>query len=320
VRRAPLLLVLAVVAAVLAPAPPAAASSSAPCPPSPFTQELADALAARFPGARFSASVADLRDGCTYELRPGLRMTTASVFKVEVLAGVLLRAQGQGRGLNAWEAERVRPMIARSANPPTNDLFSSLGGVSGINRLHRVFGLAETSTPSGTWGLTSTTARDQVKLLRQVLLGGRPLGEAGRQRALAELAGVVPEQRWGITEGVPRGRVVALKNGFAGSRAHGWRLNSVGMVAGHWLVATLTDGWPSEGRGIDGNRFLNRAITTRLARLPIEGHPSAEAWVVAAYTEHHHRRATLEERTRWSAELHQGADPRDVDGQIRDGR
>jgi hypothetical protein len=319
VRRAPVLLalLLAVLAAMLVPAAPA---SSSPCPASPFTQELADALAARFPVARFSASVADLRDGCTYELRPGRRMTTASVFKVEVLAGVLLRAQREGRELNAWEAERVRPMIARSANPPTNELFSSLGGVPGVTRLHQAFGLAETSTPSGTWGLTVTTARDQVKLLRQVLLGGGPLGEAGRRRALAELAGVVPEQRWGITEGVPKGRVVALKNGFAGSRAHGWRLNSVGLVAGHWLVATLTDGWPSEARGIEGNRFLNRAITTRLARVPIEGHASAEAWVVATYAEHHHRSATLEERTRWSALLHQGADPRDVDRQIRDGR
>lgn len=292
-------------------------AAAAECPPSPFTQELDDTLRATFPGARFSASVLDLRDGCSYELHPGRRMTTASVLKVEVMAGVLLRAQQEGRDLNEWEAARIGPMISQSANPPTNELFAYLGGAPGIARLHGTFGLTETRTPSDTWGLTETTARDQVKLLQQVLLGGGPLDDAGRQRALAEMAAVVPEQRWGITEGVPAGSFVALKNGFAGSPCCGWRLNSVGLVGGSWLVATLSDGWRSEGAGIEGNRFLNRAISTRLARVPVEGHPSAEAWVAATYAEHLGRPPRFEERIGWSAILHQGGDPRAAEAFIR---
>jgi hypothetical protein len=80
------------------------------------------------------------------------------------------------------------------------------------------------------------------------------------------MTSVVPAQRWGVTEGVPAGWVVAQKNGFAGSRCCGWRLNSVGQVGDAWLAATFSDRWASEAAGIEGNRFLNRAISTTLVR------------------------------------------------------
>jgi hypothetical protein len=241
-----------------------------------------------------------------------MQVTTASVFKVEVLAGVLHRAQEEGRDLTEWEASRVRPMIAESADPPTNDLFTSLGGVAGANRLHGLFGLAETSTPSGTWGLTSTTARDQLHLLEQVLVRGGPLDDRSRQRAWDEMAGVVPAQRWGITEAVPAGWPVALKNGFAGSRCCGWRLNSVGKVGQEWLVAVLTDGWPSEAAGIEANRFVNRAIATRVARFPVEGEPRAEPWLDQTYRALFGRALDLDGRLTWGAALHAGVPPDDL--------
>jgi hypothetical protein len=291
------LVAAALVGAVLA---PATASAATTCGPGPFTGELSAALAGRYPGRGFSAAVLDLRDGCTYDLAPGRRMTTASVFKVEVMAGVLLKAQQEHRELDAWEASRVRPMISQSADGPTNQLFAYLGGVAGITRLHRTFGLGETSTPTGTWGLTSTTARDQLALLRQVLVGGGPLDAASRQRARVEMTSVVPSQRWGITEGAPAGWVVAQKNGFAPSRDRGWRLNSVGQVGDAWLVATFTDGWPSEAAGIEGNRFLNRAISTSLAHVPVGPFPTAAAFVDRQFADVLRRPPRYDERLAWS--------------------
>ena len=288
---------------------PVASAAQNACPPSPFTQQLADELARRFPGRRFSAAVADLRNGCEHHLNPGQRMTTASVFKVEVMAGVLLRAQREGRGLTAYEASRIRPMISESANPPTNELFSYLGGVSGMNALHRTFGMPETTTPSGTWGLTSSTARDQVTLLRHLFTPGGPFTDASKVRAYEEMTSVVPSQRWGITEGVPAGWPVALKNGFAGSPSNGWRLNSVGKVGDAYLVATFTDGWPSEAAGIVGNRYLNRAISTRLARVPTAGFPSAESFVAQQYRDLFGRTADLDGFLTHTAAVHQGVDP-----------
>jgi hypothetical protein len=256
--------------------------------------------------------VLDLRTGCEHHLHPGTSITTASVFKVEVLAGVLLRAQEEGRDLTDWEASRVRPMIAESANPPTNELFTALGGVAGARQRHERFGLGETSTATGTWGLTVTTARDQLHLLGQVLVGGGPLDGASRRRAWEEMASVVPSQRWGVTEAVPRGWPVVLKNGFAPSRGHGWRLNSVGMIGEEWLAVVLTDGWPSEAAGIAGNRFVNRAIATRLARLPTAGHPTAGAFVEQQYRELFGREADWEGRITWTAALHEGVPPDDL--------
>ncbi|HEX4904122.1 MAG TPA: serine hydrolase [Acidimicrobiales bacterium] len=292
--------------------PGAASAESEPCPPSPFDPELGAALQARWPGRRFTAAVLDLRNGCEHHLNPGMRITTASVFKVEVMAGVLLRAQEAGRPVSEWESARIRPMISQSANPPTNELFTSLGGVAGANRLHQRFGLAETTTTSGTWGLTSTTARDQLHLLEQVLVRGGPLGAAARQRAWDEMAGVVPEQRWGITEAVPAGWPVALKNGFAGSQCCGWRLNSVGKVRQDWLVAVLSDGWPSQEAGIEGNRFVNAAIATRLALFRTEDEPRVEPWLDHRYRELFSRPLDLHGRVTWGAALHAGVPPADL--------
>ena len=284
-------------------------ATAATCPASPFDAELDVELRRRFPAARFSASVLDLRDGCTYELHPGRSMTTASVFKVQLLAGVLLRAQAEGRDLTTWEMARVRPMISESANSPASELFTSLGGAVGANRLAMSLGMRETSTSSGTWGLTRTTASDQVHLLRQLLVGGGPLGDAARRRAVVELHGVIPSQRWGITEGVPAGWPVALKNGFAPSPCCGWRLNSVGQVGHAWLVATFGDGWATEAAGIEGNRFLNGAIAARLARVPVGPFPSAEAFAERQFHDLLGRPSSLVERISWSSVLHQGGDP-----------
>ena len=63
------------------------------------------ALARLYPGHPFSAAVHDTRSGCDYLFDPNTRITTASVLKIEIMAGVLLRAQRAGRGLTAGESE-----------------------------------------------------------------------------------------------------------------------------------------------------------------------------------------------------------------------
>jgi hypothetical protein len=123
---------------------------------------------------------------------------------------------------------------------------------------------------------------------------------------------VVPEQRWGITEAVPAGWPVALKNGFAGSQCCGWRLNSVGKVRQDWLVAVLSDGWPSQEAGIEGNRFVNAAIATRLALFRTEDEPRVEPWLDHRYRELFSRPLDLHGRITWGAALHAGVPPADL--------
>jgi beta-lactamase class A len=237
----------------------------------PFTPALAAELSARWPGQRFTSSVYDERTGCQFDLRPDLRLTTASVLKVEVMAGILLRAQSQGRPLSAQERSLILPMITESQDAPTNVLWSSLGGAAGMTALDSVFGMTGTTQVGPEWGVTVTTARDQIQLLRQVLLGDfGPIGLSYRADAFGYMTSVIPAQRWGITAGVPAGWTVANKNGFATSVCCAWRINSTGVVydpsGGGYAIAILSDGWPDQPTGVNAVETVSRAVAANLAR------------------------------------------------------
>lgn len=58
---------------------------------SPFTPERVASLWRRYPNQSFAAYAYDTRSGCVYEMNPGARLRTASVFKVVVMAGTSSR-------------------------------------------------------------------------------------------------------------------------------------------------------------------------------------------------------------------------------------
>jgi beta-lactamase class A len=282
VRRA-----LLVVAVLLAAPPTPAAAESDPCAAAnPFPPAFGVVVEATWPGHRITAAVLDVRTGCAYGFRPSERVTTASVLKVELYAGILLRAQSQGRWLTSSEAAGAWPMITESANPPASTFFSSLGGARGVDALSRTFGMSETGG-ANPWGLTVTSAADQVHLLDQVVVGrSGPLSAPYRQALVDAMRNVVPSQRWGIGAGLPPGWTVTLKNGFADSRCCGWRTNSVGYVqppdgGPGYVVAVLTDGWSSQAEGVAVVEWIARAVSMRLAPTPYLGFPSA-----ASFAEH----------------------------------
>lgn len=229
-----------------------------------FTPGVTAALAADYPGMRITAHVHDLRSGCEYSLHPGNRQRTASVLKVMVMAGTLLEAQDQGRPPDDFEMGQMVPMITESTNEPVRALWNHFGGSPWFREQGEIFGLTQTSIAAddGTsWGLTTTSARDQVSLLRQVLLGQwGPLGPEYRAIALDLMTSVVPSQTWGVTAGVPDGWTVAQKNGFAGAV-----INSVGWVdepgaSPGYVVAILSQGWPNHPSGIAAVERINRII------------------------------------------------------------
>lgn len=219
-----------------------------------------------------TASAFDDRTGCWYHYRPGIRVTTASVLKAEILAGVELRAQGEGRGLTPAEVAQVAPMIRVSDNASASRLFSSLGGAGGLSRVGDAFGLGQTEEIGPVWGLSSTTADDQAGFIERLLQGPGPLDTAHRASVWFFLKSVHPDQRWGVPVGVPAGWDVGLKNGFADSNGTRWRINSVGYVSdpggGGYSVAILSDGWPSMADGIPVVNAVAARINATLATPP----------------------------------------------------
>ncbi|MFN8037712.1 MAG: serine hydrolase [Acidimicrobiales bacterium] len=218
-----------------------------------------------------TASVFDERTGCRYDLAPDRRNTTASVFKISMMGEVLLTAQDQGRGVSAHEDQLIWPMISRSDDASTNQLLSEAGGPAAMNAFYARTGMGATRTAGWVWGAdTTTSARDQVELTRQ-LLGDRPGTFSASSRAAAThyFGTVVPEQRWGIGAGLPAGWSFLLKNGFYPSSCCGWRINSVGRVGGPdggYDVAILTDQWGDQASGVRAVEDVARAVNAKLAR------------------------------------------------------
>ena len=257
-----------VAAACEPPAPRADDSRLGQCRADPFVSGPVAALGPIASAHHLTASVFDDRTGCWYRFRPGERVTTASVVKVEIMAGTLLRAQNAGRNLTVGETALVTPMIHDSANAPASSLWSGLGGVTGMSRVGDAFGLAATNEVGPVWGLTSTTADDQAAFVEHLLQGPGPLDAGHRGLAWTFLRGVRPDQRWGVPAGVPDGWEVGNKNGFAGSTCCGWRVNSVGYVAdpagGGYAVAILSDRWPNQAAGVPTVETVARAVNAEL--------------------------------------------------------
>jgi beta-lactamase class A len=238
------------------------------CANEPFTSARVSALEARYPAQSFTAFVYDTRSGCVYRMNPGERLRTASVFKVMVMAGTLLEAQNDGRPLTAWERSQLGPMITVSANSPVRALWRSFGGSPWFTRQTQIFGLDQTNSvgdTQGVWGRSTTSAEDQVELIRQVLLGDwGPLREEYRDEAWDLMTSVVSSQTWGVTAGVPNGWTVAQKNGFAGHIA-----NSVGFVQAPdseegYVIAILSNGWPSWQSGVPAVEEIARWVSGEL--------------------------------------------------------
>jgi beta-lactamase class A len=241
------------------------------CDADPFTAARRASLDTRYPAQTFTAYAYDTRSGCAYWMNPDARLRTASVLKVMVMAGTLLEAHNAGRPLTSWERSRLEPMITRSTNPEVRELWASFGGSPWFRDQARAFGLAETSVVGddgrSAWGTTTTSAKDQGDLIRQVLLGDRgPLSEQYRAEARDLMTSVVPSQTWGVTSGVPSGWTVAQKNGFAGHIT-----NSVGFVQEPgsmegYVVVVLSSGWSDWQRGVPVVEEISGWVAAELAR------------------------------------------------------
>jgi beta-lactamase class A len=211
------------------------------------------------------AAVYDIATGQTWRLGRGRPQAEASVVKLDVLE-TLLAQRGEGHtGLSAADQALAQRMIEDSDNDAATQLWNAAGGAAGIRRFNTAAGLAQTSPSSCVqcpgfpwpgWGLTTTTATDQLFLLRDLVEPNALLTSDGRSYALSLMEHVTPSQRWGISGGVPRRATVAVKNGWLplGSTGTDWQINSVGRISGRgrdYLMAVLTSGNPTEQYGID---------------------------------------------------------------------
>ncbi|MFC9675507.1 serine hydrolase [Streptomyces sp. NPDC056949] len=249
-----------------------AATASAPDEEVPVDRDdaLAEALKPLLPDgdARVSVAVAALdgaTDGAVYDGTSAF--DTASIVKVDILAALLLRAQDAGRALTAQERAYATAMIENSDNASATALWEAIGGADGLDAANLTLGLTGTSGGAGgEWGLTRTTADDQLTLLRAVFGtegtestegakgAGSGLSAASRAYVAGLMGRIASDQRWGVSAAADSASVCALKNGWLPRSATGlWDINSVGRVSvggRRYLVSVLSDGNATKEAGV----------------------------------------------------------------------
>ncbi|MFC6021795.1 serine hydrolase [Plantactinospora solaniradicis] len=243
--------------------------------PTPDHQAIARARVERYlkgVGGRVGLAVRDRVTGL--ELTVGARrFQTASIVKVDILATLLLRRQAQGRALSQAERQLARSMIVVSDNDAASSLWRTIGYRAGLSAANRTFGLRET-TPNSSWGMTTTTAADQLRLLASIIGPTGPLDGDGRDLLLGLMRQVHRDQRWGITAAAGAESTASyVKNGWTTIDADQgrWLVNSVGRITEpgrDWLIAVLSDRHASQSAGIKLVERVARYALTELRAVP----------------------------------------------------
>ncbi|MGW7242265.1 serine hydrolase [Streptomyces sp. NPDC054804] len=203
--------------------------------------------------AKVSAAVLDLDSGDS-AVHGDSAFDTASIVKVDILATLLLQAQDAGRHLTATEKTYATKMIENSDNTSASELWDIIGEAAGLDAANKRFGLTDTEGGDGAlWGLTQTTAADQLTLLQQVFGDGSKLSSASQAYLQGLMKTVESDQRWGVSAAAD-GSEFALKNGWLARSSTGlWDVNSIGRVTVDgtgYLVAVLSKGTVSQAKGI----------------------------------------------------------------------
>ncbi|MFI6815223.1 serine hydrolase [Nonomuraea sp. NPDC050328] len=202
-----------------------------------------------------TAMVKDLRTGRSYRYHRHERLITASGAKVQILMALLLKTPWAKLGKAARHDASI--MIRHSDNHAADRLWERIGKAPGFTRAGRAFGLKHTAGVPGDcldlycWGITKTSAEDQVRLMSALVRESSPLPAAERARVRSLMGGVVDGQDWGVSAGACKGERTELKNGWLKRvSTKRWAVTSVGLIAGRYAVAVLTEGSAEAGDGI----------------------------------------------------------------------
>lgn len=228
-----------------------------------------DAVTAGLSEQQLSVALLDTGTGSWATYGDGA-FDTASIVKVDILATLLLQAQDGNRDLTAEEQAYAVDMIEQSDNDATSALWTVIGSAKGLDAANRRLGLTETEGGDGTvWGITQTTAEDQVRLLQSVFGGRSPLSSESRAYIQGLMRHITEGQDWGVSAAADAPADAALKNGWLErSQTQKWDVNSIGQIeAGgrRYLMAVLTNGHTTQDSGIKVVEQASRAAVSAVA-------------------------------------------------------
>jgi hypothetical protein len=240
------------------------------------TTSLATAVSALTAADEGDVSVAmeNLGTGAAASYNVSDKYVTASIVKLDILCTLLYQAQLSGHSPSQSEVSLTTTMIENSDNDAAQRLFEDVGGAPAITAANKVFGLTDTAVEENSvdeagysWGDTTTTAVDQLQLLRQVFTTSSVLNTSNRSYIKSLMTDVESDQRWGVSAAAddpsPSGSDYLLKNGWLPRRTTNlWEINSIGEVqhdGRQYLVAVLSSGNKTMDSGISVVQQLAQA-------------------------------------------------------------
>lgn len=132
-------------------------------------------------------------------------------------------------------------MIEQSDNTATTTLFKELGGQAGLQEVFNKFDMKD-SVAHKSWGLTTTTPKDQVKLLNNIFYQSKLLSSQDQATIRNLMNNVESDQAWGISAGSDN---FAIKNGWLSYGSDDWIVNSIGYIKNSngtsYTIAIYTD-------------------------------------------------------------------------------
>lgn len=213
-------------------------------------------------------AVYDHKTGVTTQLSndANAQFKTASIVKVAILANLLRQHATNGTGLSNYEDELATAMIQDSDNDAATALLETEGGNTQPDALFKRLGMTHSHMDSESWGYSTTTATDQLTLLKNIFYQSRVLTDSSRTYMQGLMNNIAVDQSWGITAGLTPDATVALKNGWLADK-NGWIINSTGHITSKqsdYVIAILSNQNVSEDAGIDLVQQLAKATYTTL--------------------------------------------------------
>ncbi|MDR3189732.1 MAG: class A beta-lactamase-related serine hydrolase [Lactobacillaceae bacterium] len=202
----------------------------------------------------------------TYTNDKNTKYYMASTVKVSILAGLLYQKTLDNEDLSDYEASLAQNMIENSDNDAATALLEAEGGRTKQAALFDYLEMAKTKMPPDSWGYTTTTPADQLKLLNAIYYPNELLATDSREYIADLMGNVADSQAWGISAGATADTDVQIKNGWLEDDA-GWIINSMGHIKNDqadYTIAVFTNQNETEDTGIDTIEQLAQTTFTYL--------------------------------------------------------
>ncbi|MGB8197703.1 MAG: serine hydrolase, partial [Acidimicrobiales bacterium] len=187
-----------------------------------------------------------------YLYRPGILQVTASMEKMDILAVLLWEHQNSHTPLTKQELSLTTKMIEYSDNTAAESLWVTIGQLPTVTEFNKDLRYTQSIT-NWDWGKFDTDPRDQIQLLKAIVLPNAYLDEESQEYEQDLMEHVVDYEHWGIPTGVPTNAEVGVKNGWYPEKTTGWQVNTAGYVRlgkTYYLACVMTGSNPSEAYGI----------------------------------------------------------------------